>query len=78
MKTDTKKLIDDILNLPLQIRALLAEKILESLDIEDDFTISKEWKNEIERRCNEIDEGRAKLTNAEEVFAKAFRKVAVE
>lgn len=47
----------------------------ESLDREHDFTVSKEWEHEIERRCTEIDEERATLIHAEEVFAKAFKAV---
>ena len=53
-------------------RALLAEKLIQSLGAEeDDEAISPEWLEEIKRRCDEIDSGRAELVPMEEVFAEA-------
>ena len=54
------------------IRAFVAEKILESLDIGEDKEISNEWKAEISRRCKEIDEGNVELVDAKEVFSRAY------
>ena len=74
MDKSIEKLINDILNLPNELRAYLAEKLLESLDVDKDFEISEEWKHEIERRCEEIDNGSVTLKDADEVFASAYKK----
>ncbi len=75
MTTANEKLINDVLELSPQMRAFIAEKLIESLDKEDNFQVSNEWKSEITRRCKEIDEGRATLTDADQVFAKAFGEI---
>ena len=65
-KTDS--IIEEALHLPRESRALLAEKLLESLDYEEGFVVSPEWTEEIGRRCREIDEGTATLVSSEQVF----------
>lgn len=72
MSTSVDKIISEALNLPPEARAFLAEKLIESLDIELDATISPGWRQEVRRRCREIDEGRVQLQDAQEVFAKAY------
>ena len=42
-------------------RALVAETLIESLDLDQDFAVSQEWLKEIQRRCAEIDSGKATL-----------------
>jgi hypothetical protein len=42
-------------------RAFVAETLLESLDLDQDFVVSQEWLEEIRRRCAEIDSGRTTL-----------------
>ncbi|MBL7074929.1 addiction module protein [candidate division KSB1 bacterium] len=74
MKVDVDKIVGEVLHLPLQTRALLAEKLLESLDYEEDFEVSAEWMDEIRRRCKEIDEGVVELIPAEQVFKELSRK----
>jgi hypothetical protein len=37
--------------------------------------LSDEWKQEIRRRCREIDEGTVHLVEAEEAFAKAYARL---
>lgn len=56
-----------VLDLPLTDRSRLATRILESLD-EDDPEISDEWREELQRRVRDIDEGRAKMIPSEEVW----------
>jgi putative addiction module component (TIGR02574 family) len=65
-KTDS--IIEEALHLPRESRALLAEKLLESLDYEEGFEVRPEWIEEIRRRCREIDEGTATLVPGEQVF----------
>ncbi|SJM94682.1 conserved hypothetical protein [Crenothrix polyspora] len=37
------------------LRAYIAEILLESLDYEEDFIVSESWRQEIQKRCHEID-----------------------
>lgn len=75
MSPETKDVMNEALRLPREARALLAEKLLESLDFEEPFEISSEWKEEIARRCREIDDGTAELIPGEEVLKEAAREL---
>jgi hypothetical protein len=55
MKTSAQKIINDAMQLDPGARALVAETLLESLDLGDDFEVSEAWRTEIRRRCAEID-----------------------
>ncbi len=63
------------LELPSQVRAFIAEKLLESLDFEESFEVSKEWKAEINKRCRQIDQGNVKLISGEKVFKEALKRL---
>ena len=69
----TLEIITEALRLPQQSRALLAEKLLESLDYGDTFAVSAEWRAEIRRRCDEIDRGVVELIPADQVFTEATK-----
>ena len=75
MNKKIEKLINEALELPVQVRAYFAEKLLESLDVLEDVSLSSEWKTEIEKRCKDIDDGQILLREAEEVFNNAFEKI---
>lgn len=62
-KPDPKKILDEAMQLEPTARALIAESLLESLDLGDDVAVSKEWLEEIQRRCSEIDSGKATLVD---------------
>ena len=66
----TTQMIDKVLGLPKPVRAFLTEKLLESLEYDDNFHISEEWELELERRCKEIDNGKTQLISFEEVCQK--------
>lgn len=66
MKYEMKDIVSSAMELPPNLRAYLAEVLLESLDFEEDFHVSTEWKDEISKRCREIDEGKVKLIPGEE------------
>ncbi len=72
-KTDS--IIDEVLHLPRESRALLAEKLLESLDYEEGFEVSPAWMDEIRRRCREIDDGAVTLSSSERVFEELNSKL---
>jgi len=72
MTTDT--IIEQVLHLPRESRAFLAEKLLESLDHEE-FEVSPEWMEEIRRRCRQIDDGTVDLVPADEVLEQIDRQI---
>ena len=76
MSSKAEKIVSEALELPTAVRAFLAEKLIESLDIESVGELSPEWKEEIEKRCREIDEGSVQLLDVEAVFSKAYSSLA--
>lgn len=75
MNTSVDKIMVEALNLPSPLRAFLAAKLLESLDVDGAQELSPEWKEEIRKRCREIDEGAVHLVEAEEAFARAYSRL---
>jgi len=45
---------------------------MESLDEPTDNDMSSAWREAIQKRCREIDEGLVELRDADDVFAKAY------
>lgn len=74
MNPDPKKILDEALKLEPKTRAYVAEILLESLDFEEDFAVSKAWREELRRRCAEIDSGAATLLEGESVIAELRKK----
>ncbi|MCL5279490.1 MAG: addiction module protein [Planctomycetes bacterium] len=75
MKKNVDKIVAEVLELPSPVRAFLAAKLLESLDMDGAPELSPEWKEEIRRRCREIDEGTVQLVEAQEAFARAYSRL---
>ncbi len=75
MNITAEKLVSDALHLPNPVRAFVAERIIESLDIDSDIDLSPEWKEEIAKRCREVDENTVALIGADEVFEKAYARL---
>jgi putative addiction module component (TIGR02574 family) len=67
------ELIQTIQGLPKRDQWRVWERLSEVLepDTEDPAVVAEAWREEIERRSNEIDAGTAKLVSWEEVRAKA-------
>jgi hypothetical protein len=63
-KPDPKKILDEAMQLEPTTRAFIAETLLESLDLDQDFAVSPEWLEEIRRRCVDIDSGKATLLDS--------------
>lgn len=76
METNATQVLDAALHLPHPARAFLAERLLESLDSEPDFPLSEKWREEIVRRCDDIDSGKVELVSGEQVFEQAFEALA--
>ena len=74
MKSEIEEITEKVMKLPPATRAYLAEILLESLDYEEDFSISDEWAKEIHRRCQEIDKGEIELIPAEDALAQLKQK----
>ena len=72
MDTNAENTIVAALDLPVYVRALLAEKLLESLDSEPQTELSDEWREEVRKRCREIDEGTVGLREVQDVFDRAY------
>jgi putative addiction module component (TIGR02574 family) len=72
MKTAIDTVIAEALSLSPQARAFVAEKLIESLESEEKVVLSPAWKEEVRKRCREIDEGSVILSDAEDVFARGY------
>ncbi len=75
MSMTAEKIMTEALGLPSSIRAFVAERLIESLDIDNQVSLSAEWNKEIEKRCREIDQGLVELIPADKAFEKAFAKL---
>jgi len=57
----------EVLHLPIEDRARLAEKLLSSLDALSEQEVEKLWFAEAQRRASEIDNGTVQLVSSEEM-----------
>jgi len=73
MNEDTK-LLADALKLPIEARAALAAKLIDSLDSEVDEDAEARWSEEIERRLADVDAGRVATVRWSEVRASSLRR----
>jgi hypothetical protein len=69
----TKEIMNEMLSLPVEQRALLADSLLKSLNAPE-TEIDKEWFALAELRLEEIRSGKIKPVNGEEVFRKIWKK----
>ena len=74
MTLEVENVAKKALNLSPSARAYLAKILLESIDYEEDFTISKEWIDEIHRRCKELDDGEVVSIDGEEALGRLRKK----
>ena len=70
-----EQLMKEILSLPSASRALLADKLIESLEFDTDSTIQKTWIAEAKRRRDEIREGLMQPILGEEGLAQVRRLI---
>jgi len=61
MSKDVAELLVEALRLPMEARAELADSLLESLDTEVDEGAEEAWRQEIQRRLDDIDSGAVEL-----------------
>ena len=75
MPSKIQKIEKEVLLLPPQERAILAEHIIRSLDDEEDPEAEQLWIAEAERRYKEYKEGKVKGRAASLVFKEARSKL---
>ncbi|WP_009632107.1 addiction module protein [Synechocystis sp. PCC 7509] len=64
-----EQLTEEILSLPSISRAILADKLVESLEFDIDPTIQKTWTAEAKRRQNEVQNGSVQIVQGDEALA---------
>lgn len=75
MSPELKECEAQALRLSLQDRAILAERLLASLDDIDEAEAERLWADEAERRYQAYKEGRITARPADEVFADARKMI---
>lgn len=72
MSMTADKIVAEALGLSPQARAFVAERLIESLDAAPGGELSAAWREEIRKRCRELDESDVELRAAADVFARAY------
>jgi putative addiction module component (TIGR02574 family) len=70
----TNELISEAISLPVEVRTLLVNKLLESLNPTKN-EIDELWAKEAEKRVEDIKTGKVKTIPGEEVFKKIREKI---
>ena len=70
-----EQLTEEILSLPSVSRALLADKLVESLEFDTDPAIQVVWVTEAKRRRDEIRDGSIQPISGEEALAQVRRLI---
>jgi putative addiction module component (TIGR02574 family) len=68
-----EQLTEELLALPSALRALLAEKLVESLEFDTDSTIQEAWMAEAKRRRDEIHSGAVQPISGDEALTQVRR-----
>jgi hypothetical protein len=64
-----EQLVEEILSLPSASRALLADKLVESLEFDTDSAIQAVWVTEAKRRRDKVRDGSLQPISGEEALA---------
>ena len=75
MSPQVKEVAVKLLGLPASSRALLAEKLIASLDDTEDSNVEALWLEEADRRAHEIAENKVAGRSAKKVFREARKKL---
>jgi putative addiction module component (TIGR02574 family) len=75
MQTSIEQIIEAALALPEEARALLADRLVESLDPSEAGRIHDLWVAEARRRIEDVRSGRVKTIPGEEALAQVRRAV---
>jgi putative addiction module component (TIGR02574 family) len=69
-----KKVLDQVLQLPANVRVNLLEQLLTSLNLPTQPEIEQLWAEEAEKRIAQIDKGEVKLVPGRKVFSNIRKK----
>lgn len=70
----TKELIREVVSLPVEDQALVAESILRSLNAPES-DVDRKWAKVARRRLAELRSGKVKSVPGEEVFARVWKRL---
>ena len=70
----TKKIIEEIVSLPVEERALVVDSLLRSLNSPEP-RIDVEWAKESARRLEELRSGKVRSIPGDEVFSRVFDRL---
>ena len=70
-----KQLTEEILSLPSESRALLADRLIESLEFDTDSAIQAVWVTEAKRRRDEVRDSSVQPIAGEEALAQVRRLI---
>jgi putative addiction module component (TIGR02574 family) len=76
MSMTVEQIAEEALALPSEARALLADRLVESLDPTEDGYIRQLWAAEALRRRDDVRSGRVKTISGDEALARVRRAVA--
>ncbi|PAW76219.1 MAG: hypothetical protein B9S32_15945 [Verrucomicrobia bacterium Tous-C9LFEB] len=69
------KLAVEVLSLPASVRALLAQKLISSLELNSDDDAAGAWTQEIDKRSREIKSGKVTCRSNAEVVQRLRKKL---
>ena len=75
MKLTVEQIAEEALSLPSDARALLADRLVESLDPTEDETIRQLWITEACRRLEEVRSGRVKTIPGDVALAQVRQSI---
>jgi len=76
MQMTVEQIADEALALPSEARALLADRLVESLDPAEDGYIRQLWMREARRRVDEVRRGEVQTIPADEAIAQVRQAIA--
>lgn len=76
MHMTVEQIADEALALPSEARALLADRLVESLDPAEDGYIRQLWMREAHRRVEEVRRGEVQTIPADEAIAQVRQAIA--
>ncbi len=76
MSMTVEQIAEEALALPSEARALLADRLVESLDPTEDGYVRQLWAAEAHRRRDDVRSGRVKTIPGDEALARVRRAVA--
>ena len=68
-----EQLTEEILSLPSESRALLADKLVESLEFDTESAVQAVWGTEAKRRRDQVRDGSVQLIPGEDALAQVRR-----